>query len=73
MILQIIPDARQVHDDRYVKGRQYIRVADARELEDLGCVNGAGGKDEFPACVYNTTAEHLPQIFFSMAFSRYKG
>jgi hypothetical protein len=67
VILQIVSDARQVQDDRYVQGRQYIRVANARELEDLRSVNRAGGKDDFPACVYNTTAEQLSQEFFQHA------
>jgi hypothetical protein len=64
VILQIVSDARQVHDDRYIQGRQYIRVADSRELEDLRSVNCAGGNDDFPTCVYNTTAEQLPQELF---------
>jgi hypothetical protein len=30
-------------------------------------VNRAGGKDDFPACVYNMTAEQLSQEFFQHA------
>ena len=49
VVLEVLADAGQVVDDRDAERQQLRRVADARELEELGRVDRAAGEDHLPA------------------------
>ena len=56
VILQVLPDARQVLDHRNAVAAQFIRRADARQHQKLGRIHRPAGQDDFPA-----GAHHLPR------------
>ena len=45
MVLEVLPDARQVVDDVDAEGRELVRVADPRELEELRRVDRPAAED----------------------------
>ena len=48
MVLQVVADIRRVLDNRNAVQRKSIRRTDAREHQQLRCLDRAGGKDDLP-------------------------
>jgi len=50
LILEIIPNTRKIDQGRDAEARQQISRTDARELQDLGAMNGPSSENNLTAC-----------------------